>query len=101
LIGSKRLEKIHGGLVLIGEDGNIEEVSYEQVLTQWLRENTPPGVDTETICDALDFSYDTVQPKLKALAEMDKDEKGKGVRMTKQSRSIGQIGRRKYLWQWS
>lgn len=98
LIGSKKLNKIHGGLVLIDEDGTIEEVTYEQVLVEWLKENTPPGVDTSTICKALDFSYDTIQPKLKELAEESKGKKGKGVKLSKQSRSIGQIGRRKYLW---
>lgn len=98
MIGSKKLNKIHGGLVLIDEDGTIEEVTYEQVLVEWLKENTPPGVDTSTICEALNFSYDTIQPKLKELADESKGKKGKGVKLSKQSRSIGQIGRRKYLW---
>lgn len=100
LIGTKKLDKIHGGLVLIDEDGSIEEVTYEQVLIDWLKENTPPGIDTATICKSLNFSYDTIQPKLKELADVTKNKNGKGVRMTKQSRSIGQIGRRKYLWSW-
>lgn len=98
MIGSKKLDKIHGGLVLIDEHGTIEEVTYEQVLVKWLKDNTPPGVDTSTICDALNFSYDTIQPKLKELAKESERNESKGVKMTKQSRSIGQIGRKKYLW---
>jgi hypothetical protein len=101
LIGTKKLDKIHGGLVLVDERGNIEEVTYEQVLEEWLKENTPPGVDTSTICKALNFSYDTIQPKLKEMAEKTENKNGTGVRLSKQSRSIGQIGRRKYLWSWS
>lgn len=99
MIGTKKLDKIHGGLVLIDEDGSIQEVTYEEVLTEWLKENTPPGVDTETICKALNFSYDTIQPKLKDMAKKSEGVAG-GVGLTKQSRSIGQIGRRKYLWTW-
>lgn len=93
MIGQKDVKKVHGGLVLVDNQGNVEEVSYEEVLVQWLKQNTPPAVDTDQICEELDFSYDTVQPKLKQLAE-----ENEHVRITKKERAVGQIGRRKYLW---
>jgi len=91
------LTKVSGKLFSRDEDGNRKEYSYEDVLISFLKEKTPQSFTTEEISKALDMPYDTIQPKLKALARA--SEKSRyGVRLGKMARPIGERGRRKYLW---
>lgn len=83
---------IDGKVLFIDEDEKVIPSSYEALLEQWIQENTPPAVTTKEISNALRIPYDTIQPKLKNMAE------DKKIQLSKKARSVGEIGRRKYAW---
>ena len=95
---TEELVKISGRLYVKDDDGNLILRDYEVVLHEWLAERSPGKFDTEQIADALDIPYDTIQPKLKWMATSKNCPENLRIKMAKQARSMGQRGRRKYLW---
>jgi len=92
------LVKIGGRLYVKDDKDNLILRDYEVVLHEFLETCSPDKFDTEEIAQALDIPYDTIQPKLKWMATSDECPKNLRIIMSKQSRGIGQRGRRKYLW---
>lgn len=88
---------VSGKIISIGNDGKIIETTYEELITEWLKANTPPAVETSVIGNALGIPYATLQPKLRQIAEK-KSNKRKGIVFRKMERIPGTRGRRKYIW---
>jgi hypothetical protein len=92
------LVKISGRLYIRDDNGNLILRDYEVVLHEWLTERSPKKFDTEHISTSLELPYDTIQPKLKWMATSSECPDKLRITMTKQSRAMGQRGRRKYMW---
>lgn len=97
--------KISGKLFKREGNGKVTEVSYDDLIVDWLIKNTPPAVDTEEISTALNLPYDTVQPKLRWMARRHRDaikngSKVSGVVMVKLERGEGEKGRRRHAFKW-
>ena len=90
--------KVGGRLYLRDDDGELILRDYEVVLYEWLAERSPDKFDTESISEALDIPYDTIQPKLKWMATSSKCPEHLKIMMSKRPRAMGQRGRRKYVW---
>jgi hypothetical protein len=95
---TEELVKVSGRLYIRDNEGNLILRDYEVVLHDWLAERSPDKFDTETISEALDIPYDTIQPKLKWMATSNDCPEHLRIKMSKRSRAIGQRGRRKYVW---
>ena len=95
---TEELVKISGRLYIKDDNGNLILKDYEVILHEFLETCSPDKLDTKEISDALNIPYDTIQPKLKWMATSDECPDYLRITMTKQSRGIGQRGRRRYLW---
>lgn len=92
------ITKVSGRIYKRDEQGNLILRGYERVLYDWLAEKSPKKFDTQTIADALRMPYDTIQPKLKWLATSEDCPEELRIKMSKETRAMGQRGRKKYLW---